>query len=248
MRRYVGALVLVIALFAPLASSAYAERVFPDCVRGSGNVVSEPRSVNGFSAVTLNGVGKLIIEQTGTESLTVTADDNIVPLLTSEVRDGVLVLDVKPNTCITQAQELTYRVTVADVRAVTLGGAGDVDLQQISVDALDVAINGTGQVTAAGSVDQLAVVLAGTGAFQGENLASRIANARIDGSGSIIVQASDALNAVIAGVGTIEYIGDPQVTQLITGIGAISKRSAPVPFDGAPLNFTEDLFLPILHQ
>jgi hypothetical protein len=65
--------------------------MFPE-VQGSGNVVSETRTVSGFNSVELSGDGKLEIEQTGTESLTVTADDNILKLLKSEVSAGRLVL------------------------------------------------------------------------------------------------------------------------------------------------------------
>jgi hypothetical protein len=48
MRRYVGAPALVIALFAPLGSSAYAGQTFPNCVRGSGTVVSDGVVISDF--------------------------------------------------------------------------------------------------------------------------------------------------------------------------------------------------------
>src|SRR5687767_1144824 len=54
-------------------------------VDGSGNVVVEQREVSGFSAVSMSGFGELIIQQTGKESLSITADDNLLPLLTSKV-------------------------------------------------------------------------------------------------------------------------------------------------------------------
>ncbi|MGB5817698.1 MAG: hypothetical protein WBI27_21110, partial [Thermoanaerobaculia bacterium] len=51
-------------------------------VVGSGVTVTETRAVSGISGVSISGVGLLIIEQTGSESLTVTAEENILPLLT----------------------------------------------------------------------------------------------------------------------------------------------------------------------
>ena len=53
---------------------------------GSGNVVKETREARDFDSVSLTGIGALIIQQTGEESLTIEADDNILPLLTSETR------------------------------------------------------------------------------------------------------------------------------------------------------------------
>ena len=45
--------------------------------QGSGTQKTETRSVSGFTRVTLSGIGTLNIQQTGTESLTITTDDNI---------------------------------------------------------------------------------------------------------------------------------------------------------------------------
>jgi hypothetical protein len=51
-------------------------------IKGSGVSKTESRKVEKFNAIVLD-VGSLTVEQTGTESLTVTADDNVLPLLTS---------------------------------------------------------------------------------------------------------------------------------------------------------------------
>ena len=48
-------------------------------VLGSGNITSESRDVSDFNEVGLEGVGTLTIEQTGSETLTIEADDNIIP-------------------------------------------------------------------------------------------------------------------------------------------------------------------------
>jgi hypothetical protein len=66
-----------------------------DAKNGSGNVISESRSVTDFTGVELSGSGKLIIEQSDVESLTITADDNLLPDLTAEVRDSRLLLGTK---------------------------------------------------------------------------------------------------------------------------------------------------------
>ena len=57
-----------------------------DRVVGSGTAATESRSVSDFRGVSVSGVGQVILENTGTESLTITAEDNIMPLLESEVR------------------------------------------------------------------------------------------------------------------------------------------------------------------
>ena len=57
-------------------------------VRGSGNVITESRTVAGFNAVELSGIGTLIIEQSDRESLEITAEDNLMRHIKS---DGIRV-------------------------------------------------------------------------------------------------------------------------------------------------------------
>jgi hypothetical protein len=63
---------------------------------GSGVIVTEPREVEDFTGVVLNGVGEVEIRHGNTESLSITADDNILAHLTSEVRNGRLFLGTEP--------------------------------------------------------------------------------------------------------------------------------------------------------
>src|SRR5438876_8831238 len=63
-----------------------------DCVKGSGKVVTQTRQVGTFTAIRLDSIGDLTVEPAGTNSLTVTTDDNLQPIVTSEVKDGTLVL------------------------------------------------------------------------------------------------------------------------------------------------------------
>ena len=43
-------------------------------IKGSGTIKTETRLVQGFTAVDLSGTGDVVIEQTGTESLTISTD------------------------------------------------------------------------------------------------------------------------------------------------------------------------------
>ena len=87
----IRSVVLVLALGALLWSLAGCDSIFGSgVVVGSGTLKSESRPVSGFTTVTLSTVGSLTIEQTGTESLTVEGDDNIVPLITTVVKNNNL--------------------------------------------------------------------------------------------------------------------------------------------------------------
>ncbi|MBR8836951.1 MAG: DUF2807 domain-containing protein [Stigonema ocellatum SAG 48.90 = DSM 106950] len=194
------------------------------CVSGSGNAISENRPVEGFSSVSVEVAGNLIVEQGETESLTIIADDNLLPLLTSEVRDSRLILTTNAN-CIQPTSNITYRVTVKNLNAVEISGDVTVDLQNINTDLLDISADGTSRFTASGKADQLKISASGTLIFNGENLSSTAAKADISGSARAVIQVNDTLDVNIQGVGSVDYIGNPTVTKNIQGIGSVRQRS-----------------------
>jgi Putative auto-transporter adhesin, head GIN domain len=82
---------------------------------GSGQLATQSRQVSGFTRVELTGVGELSVDQTGTESLTVSAEDNLLPLLTSKIEGDTLILGKKPNTRIVTSKPITYTLTMKDI-------------------------------------------------------------------------------------------------------------------------------------
>ena len=47
-------------------------------VHGSGNIVTDSRDVRNFNRVSFGGTSELLLTQSGEESLTVAADDNLI--------------------------------------------------------------------------------------------------------------------------------------------------------------------------
>ena len=62
-------------------------------LEGSGNVIRETRQVSGINRVSLSGFGHVEITQVESESLTVSTDDNIMPLIKTDLRGNTLVLE-----------------------------------------------------------------------------------------------------------------------------------------------------------
>src|SRR5262245_22783058 len=191
---------------------------------GSGNVVTESRNVPDFTAITLSGSGKLLVEQGNTESLTITADDNLLPLLTSEVKDGRLRLGQKSNTSIRPSKPIVYTVKVKSLEAIDLSGSGDIDLKNLKGKQLKVEFSGSGSLAAAGEVDSLDLSISGSGKSRTEGLKCKSATISISGSGNVVVAASETLAVKVSGSGSVEYVGDPTVTKRITGSGSVRKR------------------------
>lgn len=195
---------------------------FGDGVRGSGNLVTETREVSGFDDLVLLGSGDVIISITGTESLTIEAEDNIMPLLTSRVADGRLELGSTES--ISPTEGITYTISAATLQDVTINGSGNIAISGLDTPSFEATINGSGDIEPVGTTDELSAAINGSGKFNGADLRARLGTVRVSGSGSAVVNVSENLAVNVSGSGDVDYLGDPTLTQQITGSGSVSQR------------------------
>ena len=192
--------------------------------RGSGQLTTESRPVSGFTKVELSGTGELAIEKTGTESLSISAEDNILALLTSEVAGDTLTLGTKPNSSIVPTKPITYSLTVKDLTGLAVSGSGSVRVSNVTTTSLSIKISGSGAIAADGNVNDQDLEISGSGHYLADGLTSKAVKARISGSGTASVAAADVLDVEISGSGSLTYSGNPQVTQEISGSGKLIKK------------------------
>jgi len=193
-------------------------------VNGSGNVTTETRPVSEFNQVVLAGAGDLSIEVTGSESLTIEAEDNLLPKIKTEVRDNRLTISGEEGTRFVPTKPIKYRLTVKDLKQLDLSGAGNIAAGDLSGDTLAVTLSGAGNISPAGTIERLDLVMSGAGNFGGEKLETKHAKAQLSGVGNATVKVSDTLDARVSGTGSILYIGNPQITKEVTGLGTVKQR------------------------
>ena len=227
-----------------VAATACEVHVGPgEFIQGSGTVKNEPRDVHGFDRVIMDGTGMLVITQGDTEHLVISAEDNILPKLSSDVANGQLELHPQSNIQLHTTQPIRYQLAVKQLKEVRLGGVGDIQANSLEADQLDVvvagsgntdirrltatrltvAVSGSGTVTIAGQSTQQNVTISGSGRYRAADLKSRSADIQINGSGDCAVSVADSLNVTIAGSGNVTYVGSPTVNQTILGSGRVSK-------------------------
>ncbi len=222
MRRYLPGAICVILAASSLLAACDGVR---NEVKGSGQLATESRDVGGFDRISVSGQGVIHVEMTGTESLVVEAEDNILAVLTIEVVDRVLELGVKPHVNIIPTQEITYRITAAELQGVSISGSGVLDVATLSGDVFEASIAGSGTVAPSGTSTRLDVAISGSGRFLGADMVSATCTVDVSGSGEAVVNVTDALSAAVSGSGAIRYVGDPvRLETSISGSGSIERR------------------------
>ena len=192
-------------------------------VEGSGTTATEIREVAPFASVDLAGSNQVSITVGPEQSVRVRADDNLIDLVTTDVRAGELVIDNRGS--FQTNSPMSVEVTLPVLDAVSLSGSGTLTAQAVRAGTLTVGLPGSGTIRASGATDRLQATLDGSGELQLNDLIAAQATAVVSGSGLIELVATETLDATVSGSGSIFYSGNPsQVTKSITGTGAIIEQ------------------------
>jgi hypothetical protein len=191
---------------------------------GSGHVVTTSRTVSGFSSIDLKSAATIRIAVGPLAALTIRGDDDIVPLIRTDVRAGVLVISSKHD--YSTSHRLDIVVATPTLAGFALHGAGTVTASGIQAPAFSLDLLGTGTVNLTGTVEKLETSISGAGSAMLDNLVARDAHVTISGAGITHVHVTGTLDAAVSGVGTILYTGHPTHVQArVSGVGSITEGS-----------------------
>jgi hypothetical protein len=192
---------------------------------GSGITATETRDTGPFSRIEIAGSTDVeaVVGDSAT-TVTVTADDNLVGSVTTEVRSGTLRVSLKNGSYSFDVSPIV-RVTVPELTSVTVSGSADARVRGLDGESFHSVIQGSGNVRAEGRVDVLEATIRGSGDLELDGLEAREAHVEIAGSGDASVRATGKLTAEVKGSGDVVYRGDPeQVSKSVHGSGSIRKR------------------------
>jgi hypothetical protein len=195
-----------------------------ETIRGSGVIKAETRDVADFSEVESAGSADVRVERGDEDALTVEADDNILPLIETTVKDGKLRLKMKDNVSVNTTKPIVFRIATRRLNAVAISGAGNIDAKNVDATSFSITISGSGTITASGKTETLAVTISGSGAVDTLHMPAKTVKATVTGDGDIDVHADEKLDVNIVGSGSIEYTGSPQISRRIVGSGNISPK------------------------
>jgi hypothetical protein len=231
-----------------LLAATAANALFDASVVPSGKVASESRDARGFSGVAISVPGKVVVRQGEPTSVTLEADDNLLPEIETVVEDGSLkirfkrklnvsgratirLLVVTPtinSLAVAGSGDIVAEAVRSQALSVSVSGSGDVGIARLDAQSLKAAVAGSGDIKVAGRVADVSVSVAGSGDVRAERLESRRARVSIAGSGNVSLWAIESLDVTVAGSGDIRYYGDPALSKKVAGSGSL-KRLGPAP-------------------
>ena len=192
-------------------------------VSGSGTMKLEKRDVPAFSAVNISGAYDVEIVVQKAQSLEIEGDDNLLPLIRTQVKNGVLSINNEKSFSTRKALRLIISVPALD--AITTSGASEFTVTNVKSDEFNIEASGAGSLHISGETKALEVGMSGAVSLDAKDLKAQKVSVTSSGAASADVYASEELRASVSGAGNVDYYGDPKsVTEDASGAGSISKK------------------------
>lgn len=182
-------------------------------------------NATGFKGVSLEGSMNVVIDQAPNTLVIAKGSYEALEELDIKVDDGVLRLrqkDRKGVRVTTKNQRVTILIRMPALDSFSLAGAGNVTLNNLKANKLDIDIAGSGNVSATGTCNELEIDIAGSGDITAQNFKCRKVSISVAGSGDASVYADSSFSANIMGSGDINVYGNPKArSKRVLGGGKI---------------------------
>lgn len=170
---------------------------------GTGDVETMEVNVPDFEGVSVTGTCNVDIVIAETQFVELQAQEEILNVMSYEVKDHILYIGFKPDYTVNTSEEISASIVIPAVSHVSITGAADFSLAGAKQEALDIHITGTGNVSAF-------------------DMEVKDCTIRISGAGNCDVNVAASLDVLISGVGNVLYMGNPTLTSEVSGVGKVN--------------------------
>jgi hypothetical protein len=117
-----------------------------NCKKGSGNQVTETRRVGDFSKLDISGSYKVVIKQDTAATLSITADDNLMQYIKTDVSGGKLYIHSSHSIC--SSGTFVLKITLRDLSLIKSSGAVDITSDgKITTKDIELDLAGASKIT-----------------------------------------------------------------------------------------------------
>lgn len=213
-------------------------------VKGNGKVATESKQVGDFTGVELHGAFDVFLSEGSPASVSIEAEENIIPHIELHVLNGILNIETEDNIWLRTNKPVKIFITSPSYNRIQVTSSGNITGQtkitnetklnisvsgsgelKLDVDAPEIEANvsGSGEMDLSGETKKFSGDVSGSGDIRAMNLKSEESNLQVSGSGNIDVYASIKLDASVSGSGNIRYKGDAKVSSSTSGSGNVRK-------------------------
>lgn len=218
----VGSLALVWAI---TGKSVIGQSSIFSKIKGSGNIVTEKRDVKNFKGVHAGGAMQIEIAVGKDFSVELEGDDNILPLIKTEVRGDTLHFERTERRGSISHSRLIARITMPELNDLDISGASSANVTGVKTEGLKIDASGASKIEISGEARELIISVSGASKVMAENLKSERAKVEASGASKALIYASEAVDADASGASRIVYSGNPKsVSKDSSGASSVSAH------------------------
>lgn len=191
-------------------------------VRGNGQIKTEERPITAFANMDASGAFE-IEWQSGSPSLRITTDENLLHYIENEISGDTLRLRTRDHVWPTHG--IKVAISSPTRTGGKMRGAVKLTVKQLRGPTFALESKGAAEVVLDGSIDRLLVDMTGASQLAADGLQAKTAEISTTGAGDADVSVTDTLKVVITGAGKVTYSGNPPtIEKQITGAGSIRRK------------------------
>lgn len=192
-------------------------------VDGSGVAATEKRDVSGFTGVDSSGIFQVEIVAGREFAVEVEADDNLLPLIRTEVRGGTLHLDTERR--INKSSPIRVTISAPEIERLEVSGVSKVTLSNLRNNSLDISTSGASKVFVSGETSKLNVEVSGASNIDASGLQAESATVDASGASHVAVSVLKELTSDASGASKISYSGNPaNIIKRTSGAGSVTQK------------------------
>ena len=185
-------------------------------VVGTGSVQTQERTgLAEFTGVRAGGGTRVTISIGATPSVQVRAQENILPIIETKVRGGVLEISSTESYSTTRGVEVT--IVTAAIDMIDLSGGAQGEASGIAADTLEITLSGGAGLTAGGSCSDLKLDVSGGAQAHLSDLETTDATVSLSGGARGEVNASGRVTGDASGGAHLSVQGDASVNVDVSG-------------------------------
>jgi Putative auto-transporter adhesin, head GIN domain len=235
---------LLILAFSSLVIFSSCHFFHDEHIKGTGNVITQARTVSNFTGVDVSGAIDLYLKQDSGFAIKVETDDNLQQYIIVREEKGVLYIHQQDNTSLDATGKIKVYVSAPlfksmqasgacnivsenmlssnEAVSIDLSGSSDVQLE-LKTPKVSAGLSGACTLSLKGEAKELSVDGSGSSNVKCFNLMTEQTKIDISGACDAEVFASVKLDIQTSGSSDVKYKGNAAVSQDISGAGSVKK-------------------------
>jgi hypothetical protein len=220
MRKFLPLTPLLLAAYLSACSNAN-----DDSIVGNNDIQSIQRKTISFDKLKVSDSFAVDVVAGLPQQISIKTDSNIAPLITTKVKDGILMIHYKSKQHVAPSNMPIIHISVDTLNGIEVSGASKINVKQIKSADFSINTSGANSTTVAGETTSLKINTSGVSKINTKYLRADNVTLQSSGATDTQVTAIKTLDITISGGGKIQYFGKPDIIQKISGVGEVNGSS-----------------------